>query len=162
MGHLWCSSTVRPPAESVSEMLLGAVSPHRSSYAGPHHCPQVSECSCYSWLIRHRRKQCADWGPILKTRRKERRKDSDHTRSFFTPEWSRVLHLFVQLYFGLGGKNRKLKKKNCWRSLSVVYCFSCVPYSANSPCGLDVCQMLAGVQLTLDDKDTLPLCNRTE
>lgn len=47
--------------------------------AGPHHCPQVSECSCSSWSLCHRRKQCADWGPILKTHRKERRKDSDHT-----------------------------------------------------------------------------------
>lgn len=124
---------MRPPAESVSEMLLGAVSPHRSSYAGPHHCPQVSECSCYSWLIRHRRKQCADWGPILKTRRKERRKDSDHTRSFFTPEWSRVLHLFVQLYFGLGGKNRKLKKKKLLEKLKCcVLFFLCSLFSKQS------------------------------
>lgn len=133
MGHLWCSSTVRPPAESISEMLLGAVSPHHSSYAGPHHCPQVSECSCYSWLIRRRRKQCADWGPILKTRRKERRKDSDHTRSFFTPEWSRVLHLFVQLYFGLGGKNRKLKKKKLLEKLKCcVLFFLCSLFSKQS------------------------------
>lgn len=133
MGHLWRSSTVRPPAESVSEMLLGAVSPHRSSYSGPHHCPQVSECSCYSWLMCHRRKQCADWGPILKTRRKERRKDSDHTRSFFTPEWSRVLHLFVQLYFGLGGKNRKLKKKKLLEKLKCcVLFFLCSLFSKQS------------------------------
>ena len=57
--------------------------------------PQASKCSCYLWLLCPRRKPCADSTPP-ETGGRESRKGSHPTWSFPTPQWSRILHSFVQ------------------------------------------------------------------
>lgn len=126
MQGRWDSCDMPPltPTRCASEVPLGGVSAHCSWNTGPHHCPQVPNCSCYSWLICPRRTtRC------LETMWKREQEDLDPTQSFLTPYGSRMLHPFVQPNCDLGEKNRKLKK--CLRSFNVVYCFPCGLYSAN-------------------------------
>ena len=80
-------------------------------------------------------KKAMHWlGHNWKTRGKESRKDLDYMRSEF----------YTCLYnLGLGGKSRKLKKKNALRSLNVVSRFSCI-YSSNMPWDLNMRRTLRG------------------
>lgn len=119
MQGRWDSCDMPPltPTSCASEVPLCGVSTHCSWNTGPHHCPQVPNCSCYSWLICHRRKQHT----ALKPCGKENKKYLDRTQSFLTPYGSRMWHPFVQPNCDLGEKSRKLK--NVWEASMLCIVF---------------------------------------
>lgn len=118
MQGRWDSCDMPPltPTRCASEVPVGGVSDHCSWNTGPHHCPQVPNCSCYSWLICPRRKQHAALKPCGKENKKTWTAHS-HSSCPTGPEcYTRLYNLTVIL-------GRKTKLKKCLRSFNVVIVF---------------------------------------